>query len=72
MRLLARGKNDLGVRVRETDGGLALELHVVVDHGINLAEVTAMSSPASRTRSNAHRARRQAVDVHVDRARRAA
>ena len=42
LRLLRRGRHDRGVRVREADDGLAIELHVVVDYGINLAEVTSM------------------------------
>ena len=72
MRLLARGKNDPGVRVRETDGGLALELHVVVDHGINLAEVTAMVQSRVTYEVERHTGLDvKAVDVHVDSARRA-
>ena len=71
MRLLTR-KNDPGVRVREADGGLALELHVVVDHGINLAEVTPWCSRVSPTRCERHTGLDvKAVDVHVDSARRA-
>jgi uncharacterized alkaline shock family protein YloU len=72
MRLLARGKNDAGVRVRETDGGLALELHVVVDHGINLAEVTSMVQSRVAYEVERHTGLAvKAVDVHVDSARRA-
>jgi uncharacterized alkaline shock family protein YloU len=72
LRLLTRGRNDPGVRVRESDGGLVLELHVVVDYGVNLAEVTSMV----RSRVAYEVARHtglpvRAVDVHVDSARRA-
>jgi uncharacterized alkaline shock family protein YloU len=72
MRLLARGKHDPGVRVREADGGLALELHVVVDHGINLAEVTSMVQSRVTYEVERHTGLEvKAVDVHVDSARRA-
>ena len=72
MRLLARGKNDPGVRVREVDGGLALELHVVVDHGINLAEVTSMVQSRVTYEVERHTGLAvTSVDVHVDGARRA-
>jgi len=71
MRLLTR-KNDPGVRVREADGGLALELHVVVDHGINLAEVTSMVQSRVTYEVRRHTGLDvKAVDVHVDSARRA-
>ena len=72
MRLLARGTNDPGVRVREADGGLALELHVVVDHGINLAEVTSMVQSRVTYEVERHTGLDvKSVDVHVDGARRA-
>ncbi|MCZ7588337.1 MAG: Asp23/Gls24 family envelope stress response protein [Gaiella sp.] len=71
LRLLARGKSDRGVRVREVDGGLALELHVVVDHGVNLAEVTAMVQSRVAYEVERHTGLDvEAVDVHVDSARR--
>jgi uncharacterized alkaline shock family protein YloU len=71
MRLLARGRNS-GVHVREADGGLALELHVVVDYGINLAEVTAMVQSRVTYEVERHTGLDVAsVDVHVDSARRA-
>ena len=38
-KLLARDRR--GIAVRGTDGGLELELHVVVEYGLNLAEVAA-------------------------------
>jgi uncharacterized alkaline shock family protein YloU len=72
LRLLARSKSDPGVRVREADGGLALELHVVVDHGVNLAEVTTMVRARVTYEVERHTGLAvQAVDVHVDSARRA-
>jgi uncharacterized alkaline shock family protein YloU len=71
MRLLTRGKGR-GVRVRETDGGLALELHVVVDYGINLAEVTSLVQSRVTYEVERHTGLDvKAVDVHVDSARRA-
>jgi uncharacterized alkaline shock family protein YloU len=71
MRVLARGRNT-GVRVREADGGLALELHVVVDHGINLAEVTSMVQSRVTYEVERHTGLDvRSVDVHVDSARRA-
>ena len=61
-----------GVRVRESDGGLALELHVVVDHGVNLAEVTSMVHSRVAYEVERHTGLPvRAVDVHVDSARRA-
>ncbi len=72
MRLLTRGRNDRGVRVREADGGLALELHVVVDYGINLAEVTSMVQSRVTYEVERHTGLDvKSVDVHVDSARRA-
>jgi len=73
LRLLARGKSDPGVRVREVEGGgLELELHVVVDYGINLAEVTAMVQSRVTYEVERHTGLGvRSVDVHVDAARRA-
>ena len=71
LRLLARGKSDPGVRVRQVDGALALELHVVVDHGVNLAEVMAMVQSRVTYEVERHTGLDvKAVDVHVDSARR--
>ena len=70
-RLLTRGRQS-GVRVRETDGGIALELHVVVDYGINLGEVSAMVQSRVAYEVERHTGLSvKAVDVHVDSARRA-
>jgi len=72
LRLLRRGRDDRGVRVRETGGGLALELHVVVDYGINLGEVTAMVRSRVVYEVERHTGLVVAsVEVHVDDARRA-
>ena len=72
LRLLARGRHGPGVRVREADGGLALELHVVLDYGINLAEVTAMVQSRVAYEVERHTGLAvKVVDVHVDDARRA-
>jgi uncharacterized alkaline shock family protein YloU len=71
LRLLTRGRQS-GVRVREADGGLALELHVVVDYGVNLAEVSAMVQSRVSYEVERHTGLTvTAVDVHVDDARRA-
>ena len=71
LRLLRRGRSS-GIRVRETDGGIALELHVVVDYGINLGEVSAMVQSRVAYEVERHTGLTvDAVDVHVDSARRA-
>ncbi len=72
LRLLRRGRHDRGVRVRETGNGLALELHVVVDYGINLGEVTAMVRSRVMYEVERHTGLTVAsVEVHVDDARKA-
>ena len=72
LRLLARGRHEPGVRVRESDDGLALEVHVVVDYGVNLAEVTSMAQARIAYEVERHTGLDvKAVDVHVDSARRA-
>jgi uncharacterized alkaline shock family protein YloU len=72
LRLLRRGRQGSAIRVRETDGGLALELHVVVDYGINLGEVSAMVQSRVAYEVERHTGLTfAAVDVHVDSARRA-
>jgi uncharacterized alkaline shock family protein YloU len=40
-RLLPKGKPQRGIVVRNFDGAVALELYVVVEYGLNLAEVAA-------------------------------
>ena len=71
-RLMRRSSRDRGVRVRETEGGLALELHLVVDYGVNLGEVTAMVRSRVVYEVERHTGLTVAnVDVHVDDARKA-
>ena len=71
LRLLRRGRHS-GVRVREVGSGIALELHVVVDYGVNLAEVTEMVRSRVAYEIERHTGLPvKAVDVHVDSARRA-
>ena len=72
LRLRRRSSRDRGVRVRETEGGLALELHLVVDYGVNLGEVTAMVRSRVVYEVERHTGLTVAdVDVHVDDARKA-
>ena len=72
LRLLPRGRSRPGVRVRRTEAGLELELHVVVDHGVNLAEVTALVGSRVAYEVERHTGLPIAsVAVHVDAARRA-
>jgi uncharacterized alkaline shock family protein YloU len=71
LRLLERDRSKRGVVVRRRDEGLALEVHVVVEYGLNLAEVAA--AVRSRVAYEVRRATRldvAAVDVHVEDARR--
>ena len=71
LRLLERGGAKRGVVVRARDGGLGLEVHVVVEYGLNLAEVAA--AVRSRVAYEVHRATQLdvvSVDVHVADARR--
>lgn len=71
LRLLKRGRQS-GVRVREVEGGIALELHVVVDYGINLGEVSAMVQSRVTYEVERHTGLSvKGVTVHVDSARRA-
>ena len=59
-----------GVRVERRDGGVAIDLHVVIEQGLNLAEVGA----AVRARI-AHEVERHTglqvveIEVHIDRVR---
>ena len=71
LRLLERDRAKRGVVVRRRDDGLALEIHVVVEYGLNLAEVAA--AVRSRVAYEVHRVTKldvAAVDVHVEDARR--
>ena len=72
LRLLKRSGTGPGVRIRQVDGGLAVELHVVVDYGVNLGEVMAMVQSRIAYEVERHTGLSvKAVDVHVDSARRA-
>jgi uncharacterized alkaline shock family protein YloU len=72
-RLLARDKITQGIDVSPRDDGLVLDLHVVVEYGLNLAEVAA----TIRSRV-AYEVERQsglpvtAVEVHIEDVRRSA
>jgi uncharacterized alkaline shock family protein YloU len=70
-KLLARDRLTQGISVRGTDEGLVLELHVVVEYGLNLAEVAA--TVRSRVGYEVGRLTGltvAAVEVHVDDVRR--
>ena len=61
-----------GARARRDENARALELHVVVDYGVNLAEVTEMVRSRVAYEIERHTGLPvKAVDVHVDSARRA-
>jgi uncharacterized alkaline shock family protein YloU len=66
-RLLARARTTRGIEVSGNGGGLSIGLHVVVEHGLNLAEV------ASTVRNRvAYEVERMtgltivAVEVHIE------
>jgi uncharacterized alkaline shock family protein YloU len=64
--LLPKGRWGRGVLVRNVDGAVALELHVVVAYGLNLAEVAA--TVRSRVAYEVERQtglRVSSVDVHI-------
>jgi uncharacterized alkaline shock family protein YloU len=66
---IARGKaRALGIEIgRDRDGGVTVDLHVVVEYGLNLAEVA--SSVRNRVAYEVERLTGlpvRAVDVHVD------
>jgi uncharacterized alkaline shock family protein YloU len=72
-RLLPKGKPTRGIVVRNEEGAVALELYVVVEYGLNLAEV------AATVRSQvAYEVERQtglavvSVDVHIQDVKRSA
>lgn len=70
-RLLARERLTRGIEVEARDGGLVIDLHVVVEYGLKLAEVAA----AVRSRVT-YEVERQtgldvaSVEVHIDDVRR--
>ena len=72
-RLLTRDKLTQGIEVSRTDGGLRLDLHVVVEYGLNLAEVAA--TVRSRVAYELERLTGlpvAAVEVHIEDVRRSA
>ena len=65
-RLLPKGKPGRGIVVRNEGGAVALELYVVVDYGLNLAEVA--GTVRSRVAYEVERLtglRVASVDVHI-------
>ncbi len=72
-RLLARDRPERGVEVRRAPEGLSLTLHVVVEHGLNLAEVA--STVRSRVAYEVGRLtglKVASVEVHISDVRRSA
>ena len=72
-RLLSREKLTQGIQVGTRDGGLALDLHVVVEYGLNLAEVA--TTVRSRVAYEVERLTGlpiAAVEVHIEDVRRSA
>jgi uncharacterized alkaline shock family protein YloU len=70
-RLLARDKLKQGIEVSSADDGLRLDLHVVVEYGLNLAEVAA--TVRSRVAYEVERLTGlpvAAVEVHIEDVRR--
>jgi uncharacterized alkaline shock family protein YloU len=72
-RLLPRGRATQGILVGEGENGLEVDLHVVVEHGLNLAEVA--STVRSRVAYEVERLTGlgvASVDVHIQDVRRSA
>ena len=72
-RLLARDRLKQGIEVSGRDGGIAIDLYVVVEYGLNLAEVAA--TVRSRVAYEVERLtglRVAAVEVHIQDVRRSA
>jgi len=72
-RLLTRDKLTQGIGVSRSDNGLRLDLHVVVEYGLNLAEVAA--TVRSRVAYEVERLTGltvAAVEVHIEDVRRSA
>jgi uncharacterized alkaline shock family protein YloU len=72
-RLLAREKLTQGIDVASRDDGLVIDLHVVVEYGLNLAEVAA--TVRSRVAYEVQRLAGvpvSAVEVHIEDVRRSA
>jgi uncharacterized alkaline shock family protein YloU len=72
-RLLARGRDTRGVIVGRNGGGVTIDLYVVVEYGLNLAEVA--TSIRSRVAYEVERLTGlsvAAVEVHIEDVRRSA
>ena len=70
-RLLARNRLTKGIDVEGRDDGIAIELHVVVEYGLNLAEVA--STVRTRVAYEVERVtglKVAAVEVHIEDVRR--
>jgi uncharacterized alkaline shock family protein YloU len=64
--LLPRGRPSRGIVVRNVDGAVALDLHVVVAYGLNLAEVAStVRSQVSYEVERLTGLRVASVDVHI-------
>jgi uncharacterized alkaline shock family protein YloU len=71
-RLLARNRLTKGIVVQGRDDGLAIDLHVVVEYGLNLAEVAAtVRSRVSYEVQRLTGLHVAAVEVHIEDVRRA-
>jgi uncharacterized alkaline shock family protein YloU len=67
VRLLPRNRNGAGIAVSGDGDGVALELHVVVEYGLNLAEVAA--TVRSQVQYEVERLTGlnvRSVDVHIE------
>ena len=72
-RLLPKGKPLRGIVVRNVDGAVALELHVVIAYGLNLAEVAAtVRSQVGYEVERLTGLRVATVDVHIQNVKRTA
>ena len=66
-RLLRRDRPTRGIAVRAGDDGLVVDLHVVVEYGLNLAEVAAtVRSRVAYELEQRTGLRVASVEVHVD------
>ncbi len=72
-RLLPRNRSAPGISVSGDDDGVTLELHVVVEHGLNLAEVAAtIRSQVAYEVERLTGLRVERLEVHIEDVRRSA
>jgi uncharacterized alkaline shock family protein YloU len=72
-RLLARDRLTQGIEVERAEGGVAIDLHVVVEYGLNLAEVAAtVRSRVAYEIARLTGLRVARVEVHIEDVRRSA